>query len=51
LCLSISIFYPEKLEELAQFYDLAYLLNNEYSKKISALKNLTKKLYEQLAEI
>lgn len=51
LCASITNSYPEKLEELAQFYDLPYLLNDDYSKKISALKKLTQKLYEQLAEI
>lgn len=48
---SISIFYPEKLEYLAEYYDLAYLLNDEYAKKVKELKKINKKLYEQLAEI
>jgi ATP-dependent DNA helicase RecQ len=51
LCQSISKFYPEKLEQLAEFYDLAYLLNDVYSQKLSQLKKLNTLLYEQLAEI
>lgn len=51
LCQSISIYYPEMLEELAEYYDLAYLLNDVYSQKLQELKKLNKKLYEQLAEI
>ena len=39
------------LEELAEYYDLAYLLNDVYSQKLQELKKLNKKLYEQLAEI
>jgi ATP-dependent DNA helicase RecQ len=51
LCQSISKFYPEKLEKLAEYYDLAYLLNDVYSQKLSQLKKLNTLLYEQLAEI
>jgi ATP-dependent DNA helicase RecQ len=48
---SIAKYYPELLEELAEYYDLAYLLNDVYSQKLQELKKLNKKLYEQLAEI
>ncbi len=51
LCQSISKFYPEKLEQLAEYYDLAYLLNDVYYQKLSQLKKLNTLLYEQLAEI
>jgi ATP-dependent DNA helicase RecQ len=39
------------LEELAEYYDLAYLLNDVYVEKLKELKKLNRKLYEQLAEI
>ncbi|MFY7840950.1 MAG: DEAD/DEAH box helicase [Lacibacter sp.] len=48
---SISRYYPEMLEELAEYYDLAYLLNDVYEEKLKELKKLNRKLYEQLAEI
>jgi ATP-dependent DNA helicase RecQ len=48
---SISKYYHEMLEELAEYYDLAYLLNDVYAQKIKKIKKLNKKLYEQLAEI
>ena len=48
---SISRYYPEILEELAEYYDLAYLLNDVYAEKLKELKKLNRKLYEQLAEI
>ena len=51
LCLSISTYYPEMLEKLAEYYKLEYLLNDEYSNKLSILKKLNRKLYEQLAKI
>lgn len=51
LCHSTSRYYPELLEEHAEYYDLAYLLNDIYAEKLKELKNLKKKLYEQLAEI
>ncbi len=51
LCQSISKYYPGMLEDLAEYYDLAYLLNDVYSQKLQELKTLNKKLYEQLAEI
>lgn len=48
---SISKYYPEMLEELAEYYDLAYLLDDVYTDKLKELKKLNWKLYEQLAEI
>lgn len=51
LSLSISRYYPEMLEELAEYYYLAYLLNDVYAEKLKELKILNRKLYEQLAEI
>ena len=51
LCQSISKFYPEKLELIAEYYDLAYLLNDIYSQKLSQLKKHNTILYEQLTEI
>lgn len=51
LCQSISKFYPEKLEYIAEYYDLAYLLNDVYSEKLTEFKKFNKRLYEQLAEI
>ena len=51
LCQSISKFFPEKLEQLAEYYDLAYLLNDVYAQKLNELKKLNTLLYEQLTEI
>ena len=51
LCQSISKFYPEMLEELAEYYDLAYLLNDIYAEKVKELKQLNNTLYEQFAKI
>lgn len=51
LTTSISRFYPEVLEEFAEYYDLAYLLNDIYAEKLKGLNVLNKKLYEQLAKI
>jgi ATP-dependent DNA helicase RecQ len=51
LCQSISKFFPEKLEQLADYYDLAYLLNDVYAQKLTELKKLNTLLYEQLTEI
>jgi ATP-dependent DNA helicase RecQ len=51
LCQSISIFFPEKLEQIAEYYDLAYLLNDVYAEKLIKLKKLNTLLYEQLTEI
>jgi len=48
---SLALYNPEMLIELAEYYDLAYLLNDVYSEKIKNLKKLNKILYEQLAEI
>ena len=51
--LSISIIknYPEYSEFLAEYYNLPYLMNNEYEKNLNKLKLLNKKLYEQLTKI
>ena len=51
LCQSISNFFPEKLEQLAEYYDLSYLLNDVYAQKLTELKKLNTLLYEQLTEI
>ncbi|MBN1182178.1 MAG: DEAD/DEAH box helicase [Bacteroidales bacterium] len=51
LCQSISRFYPERMEQFAEYYDLAYLLNEIYSQKLITIKKLNNILYEQLAEI
>lgn len=51
LCQSVSKFYPEVLEEFAEYYDLEYLLNDVYAEKLQELKKLNRRLYEQLAEI
>ena len=48
---SISKAYPEMLEELAEYYNLAYLLNDVYAEKLKELKKINKQFYEQLAEI
>lgn len=48
---SISRYYPKMLEELADYYDLAYLLNEVYSEKLIELKKLNIRLYEQFTEI
>ncbi|MDY3548967.1 helicase-related protein [Riemerella anatipestifer] len=48
---SISRYYPEMLEGLAEYYDLAYLLNDVYAEKLKKIKTLNRKLYEQLAKI
>ncbi|MEE3726096.1 helicase-related protein [Riemerella anatipestifer] len=48
---SISRYYPEMLEGLAEYYDLAYLLNDVYAEKLKKMKTLNRKLYEQLAKI
>ena len=51
LCQSITIYYPEKLEELADYYGLLDLLNNAYLEKVKKLNNITNRLYEQLEKI
>ena len=51
LCLSVTKYYPEKLEYLADYYNLAYLLNDIYQERVSQLKIINLKLYEQLAKI
>lgn len=48
---SISKYYPKMLEELVEYYDLPYLLNDVYALKLKELKQLNNKLYEQLTEI
>lgn len=51
LCFSIVKFYPNLLEELADYYGLFYLLDDTISKKVSQLKNLNTKLYEEFEQI
>jgi ATP-dependent DNA helicase RecQ len=51
LCQSITKIYPDKLEWLADYYDLAYLLNDVYEQKLIKIKELNNNLYEQLREI
>jgi len=51
ICQSICKFYPEKLETLAEYFDLAYLLNDVYIEKLSKLRKINIQLYEQLAKI
>lgn len=51
LCQSILRFYPEKLEYLAEYFDLEYLLNDLYSQKLSILQKINLRLYEQFTEI
>ncbi len=51
LCFSIMKFYPDLLEELADYYGLFYLLDDTISSKVSQLKNLNKKLYEEFEQI
>ena len=51
LCQSITIYYPEKLENLAYCYDLLDLLSNACQEKVNKLKNTTSRLYEQLEKI
>ncbi len=51
LCQSITIYYPEKLEELTDYYGLLDLLNNAYLEKVNNLKKITSRLYEQLEKI
>ncbi len=51
LCLSIARYFPDKLESLADYYNLPHLLNEIYLEKILIIKTLNSKLYEQLAKI
>lgn len=51
LCQSITKFHPQLLDELAEYYQLPYLLNDVYEAKLKELKMLNGKLYERLAEI
>ncbi len=51
LCFSIIKFYPERLEFLADHFNLPYLLNDVYTQKIAELRKLNIRLYEQLTEI
>ena len=41
----------KSLEQFAEYYDLAYLLNDIYADRLITLKKINIKLYEQLAEI
>jgi ATP-dependent DNA helicase RecQ len=48
---SIIKFYPEKLEELAELYDMPYLMNDVYEKNVKKLTKLNNILYEQFGKI
>jgi ATP-dependent DNA helicase RecQ len=51
LCKSICELYPEKLEYVAGYYDLDYLLQDRYEKMLAEFKNLNLILHEQLSQI
>lgn len=51
LCKSLAKFYPERLEYFAEYYDLAYLLNERYQQLLQKIKKLNTTLHEHLAEI
>jgi ATP-dependent DNA helicase RecQ len=50
LSISISLFYPEKLELLAKVLNLDYLLYEVYNQKVNELSHLNNKLYEQFGK-
>lgn len=51
LCFSIIKYYPNSLEEFADYYGLFYLLDDTISKKVNQLKALNTKLYEEFKQI
>ncbi|WP_409935570.1 DEAD/DEAH box helicase [Capnocytophaga leadbetteri] len=51
LCDVIKEYYPEKLEFLAEKFDLPYLLYDNYFQKLQQIKDLNTKLYEQVRTI
>lgn len=51
LTLSITKYFPERIEQIANVYKMDYLLNDVYSQKLLEFKKLNLKLYEQLREI
>jgi ATP-dependent DNA helicase RecQ len=51
LCKSICKFNPEKLEEIAEYFDMDYLLQERYEEMLLKIKNLNLILNEQLNEI
>lgn len=51
LAKSITKFYPEKLEFLADKFDLIYLLEDALSDKLKVLKTINQQFYEQLTKI
>lgn len=51
LCDVIKGYYPEKLEFLAEKFDLPYLLYDNYFQKLQQIKHLNTKLYEQVRTI
>lgn len=51
LCFSIAKYYPEKIERLAEYYGLFYLLDDKISEKINRLKIINKNLYVEFEQI
>jgi ATP-dependent DNA helicase RecQ len=50
-CRSLLKFYPQKLVYIADFYNIAWLLNERYAEMISKIKRLNTILDEQLGQI
>lgn len=51
LCFSITKYYPKQLEYLAEYYKLFYLIDNQVSMKVERLKELNRKINEELRKI
>jgi ATP-dependent DNA helicase RecQ len=51
LCISLTIFYPDKIEYLAEHLKLEQLLYKVYQEKVEQLSKLNKQLYEQFTKI
>lgn len=51
LCLSMSQYYPQLLEKLAEVYELYYLLNDTLTQKLQQLKSINNRLHEQFTKI
>lgn len=51
ICLLIERYFPEKLEYFAQEYKLYYILYDKYRDRLLKIKELNKKIYEQVRTI
>ncbi len=51
LARSIAKYYPEKLEFLAEQFNIMYLLGDVLAKKLESLKVINQRFYEQFAKI